>query len=220
MATTTTDEYDYLFKFVLVGDSGVGKTNLLSRFSRNTFNIESKSTIGVEFASKSVRSSDDKANLKIQTWDTAGQDRYKALSAAYYRNSSAVILVYDITRRETFEHVTRWLAEIRQHVEESVPVLLVGNKLDLQHLRAVSQADAKALATANSMSYMETSALNASNVDAAFRLLVNEVYERNCPKYLRQDSLLADAIHLPNIKPIILDPIVVKPGKFTTCCAI
>ncbi|KAK9025676.1 hypothetical protein V6N11_038534 [Hibiscus sabdariffa] len=90
------DDYDYLFKLVLIGDSGVGKSNLLSRFARNEFNLESKSTIGVEFATRSIRV-DDKV-VKAQIWDTAGQERYRAITSAYYRGAVGALLVYDVTR--------------------------------------------------------------------------------------------------------------------------
>ncbi|KAK8476415.1 hypothetical protein V6N11_068368 [Hibiscus sabdariffa] len=105
------DDYDYLFKVVLIGDSGVGKSNLLSRFTKNEFSLESKSTIGVEFATRSIRV-DDKV-VKAQIWDTAGQERYRAITSAYYRGAVGALLVYDVTRHVTFENVERWLKELR-----------------------------------------------------------------------------------------------------------
>ncbi|KAD3641984.1 hypothetical protein E3N88_31208 [Mikania micrantha] len=133
-AYKTDDDYDYLFKLVLIGDSGVGKSNLLSRFTRNEFSLESKSTIGVEFATRSIRI-DDKV-VKAQIWDTAGQERYRAITSAYYRGAVGALLVYDVTRHVTFENVERWLKELRDHTDANTVMMLVGNKSDLRHLRA------------------------------------------------------------------------------------
>ena len=129
------EEYDYLFKVVLIGDSGVGKSNLLSRFTRNEFNLESKSTIGVEFATKSINV--DGKVVKAQIWDTAGQERYRAITSAYYRGAVGALLVYDISKHITFENVERWLKELRDHAEPNIVVMLVGNKSDLRHRRTV-----------------------------------------------------------------------------------
>ncbi|CAN1229647.1 Ras-related protein RABA1f [Linum grandiflorum] len=123
MAYRADDDYDYLFKVVLIGDSGVGKSNLLSRFTRNEFSLESKSTIGVEFATRSIHV-DDKV-VKAQIWDTAGQER----------GAVGALLVYDVTRHVTFENVERWLKELRDHTDANIVIMLVGNKADLRHLR-------------------------------------------------------------------------------------
>jgi len=143
MAYRADDDYDYLFKVVLIGDSGVGKSNLLSRFTKNEFSLESKSTIGVEFATRSIHV-DDKI-VKAQIWDTAGQERYRAITSAYYRGAVGALLVYDVTRHVTFENIERWLKELRDHTESSIVIMLVGNKADLRHLRAISTEDAKKL---------------------------------------------------------------------------
>ncbi|CAN1283545.1 Ras-related protein RABA1d [Linum perenne] len=123
------DDYDYLFKVVLIGDSGVGKSNLLSRFTRNEFSLESKSTIGVEFATRSLTV--DSKVIKAQIWDTAGQER----------GAVGALLVYDVTRHATFENTERWLKELRDHTDPNIVVMLVGNKSDLRHLVAVSTED-------------------------------------------------------------------------------
>jgi len=102
------EEYDYLFKIVLIGDSGVGKSNLLSRFAKNEFNLESKTTIGVEFQSKNFNLPNGQV-AKTQIWDTAGQERYKAITNAYYRGALGALLIYDVTKTETFEHLEKWL---------------------------------------------------------------------------------------------------------------
>ncbi|KAK4757315.1 hypothetical protein SAY87_018616 [Trapa incisa] len=170
----TEDEYDYLFKLVLIGDSGVGKSNLLSRFTRNEFNLESKSTIGVEFATKSLNV--DGKVIKAQIWDTAGQERYRAITSAYYRGAVGALLVYDVTRRSTFENVGRWLKELKDHTDPNMVVMLIGNKSDLRHLVAVPQDDGKSFAEAESLYFMETSALEATNVEAAFAEVLTQIY--------------------------------------------
>ncbi|KAK4509821.1 uncharacterized protein ATC70_007125 [Mucor velutinosus] len=168
------DEYDYLFKVVLIGDSGVGKTNLLSRFTRNEFNLESKSTIGVEFATRSVQV--DSKTVKAQIWDTAGQERYRAITSAYYRGAVGALLVYDIAKYATYENVMRWLKELRDHADSNIVVMLVGNKSDLRHLRAVPTEEAKQFAADNGLSFIETSALDSSNVELAFQKILTEIY--------------------------------------------
>merc|ERR1711998_530075 len=151
------DEYDYLFKVVLIGDSGVGKSNLLSRFTRNEFNLESKSTIGVEFATRSIHT--DGKIIKAQIWDTAGQERYRAITSAYYRGAVGALLVYDISKHVTYENVERWLKELRDHADSHIVIMLVGNKNDLKHLRAVPAEQARSFADKHGLSFIETSAL-------------------------------------------------------------
>ncbi|XP_037491376.1 ras-related protein RABA1f isoform X2 [Jatropha curcas] len=158
------DDYDYLFKVVLIGDSGVGKSNLLSRFTRNEFSLESKSTIGVEFATRSIHV-DDKV-VKAQIWDTAGQER----------GAVGALLVYDVTRHVTFENVERWLKELRDHTDANIVIMLVGNKADLRHLRAVSTDDAKGFAERENTFFMETSALESLNVENAFTEVLTQIY--------------------------------------------
>ncbi|XP_043576973.1 ras-related protein Rab-11B-like [Chiloscyllium punctatum] len=171
---TREDEYDYLFKVVLIGDSGVGKSNLLSRFTRNEFNLESKSTIGVEFATRSIQV--DGKTIKAQIWDTAGQERYRAITSAYYRGAVGALLVYDIAKHLTYENVERWLKELRDHGDNNIVIMLVGNKSDLRHLRAVPTDEARAFAEKNCLSFIETSALDSTNVEEAFQNILTEIY--------------------------------------------
>jgi Ras-related protein Rab-11A len=130
---------------VLIGDSGVGKSNLLSRFTRNEFNLDSKSTIGVEFATRSIQV--DAKTIKAQIWDTAGQERYRAITSAYYRGAVGALLVYDISKHQTYDNVNRWLKELRDHADSNIVIMLVGNKSDLRHLRAVPTEEAKQFAS-------------------------------------------------------------------------
>ena len=173
----------------------MGKSNLLSRFTRNEFNLESKSTIGVEFATRSIQV--DGKTIKAQIWDTAGQERYRAITSAYYRGAVGALLVYDIAKHLTYENVERWLRELRDHADQNIVIMLVGssetcrvvdlfsaclqiamfriviwsqvgNKSDLRHLRAVPTEESKAFAEKNNLSFIETSALDSTNVETAF----------------------------------------------------
>lgn len=157
------DDYDYLFKIVLIGDSGTGKSSIHSRYVRNEFSIDSKSTIGVEFSTKTIITNDK--TLKIQIWDTAGQERYRAITNAYYRGSVGIIIVYDITNRTSFYDVEKWRKEVFSFVDYHVPVILLGNKLDQSHLRDVSYQEGKEYATQNNMMFGEVSALNNTNIN-------------------------------------------------------
>lgn len=178
MSMKDSDDYDYLFKIVLIGDSGVGKSNLLSRFTRNEFCLESKSTIGVEFATRSVQI--DGKTIKAQIWDTAGQERYRAITSAYYRGAVGALLVYDITSLDSFNATGKWLTELRDHADSNIVVLLAGNKNDLAHLRTVSAAQAQQFAHAEELSTVETSALDATNVEQAFIDLLTQTYSVMC----------------------------------------
>ncbi|TVU18569.1 hypothetical protein EJB05_34675 [Eragrostis curvula] len=205
-------EYSYLFKMVLIGDSGVGKSNILSRFTRNHFSLDSKSTIGVEFATKScsyclcsvcgilsvLECLMEGKTIKAQIWDTAGQERYRAITSAYYRGAVGALLVYDITKRQSFDNVHRWLRELRDHADSSIVIMMVGNKSDLTHLRAVSEDEGKALAEKEGLFFLETSAMEAVNVEEAFQTIITEVYGIVNRKALAAKEAAASAAPLPS----------------------
>ncbi|PSS32030.1 hypothetical protein PHLCEN_2v2207 [Hermanssonia centrifuga] len=240
--------FDFLFKVVLIGDSGVGKScvtltltglcvptdtqplatvrtttrhqsyivyvalthfllsiTVLSRFTRNEFNLESKSTIGVEFATRSLAI--DTKTVKAQIWDTAGQERYRAITSAYYRGAVGALLVYDISKHATYVNVTRWLKELRDHADSNIVIMLVGNKSDLKHLRAVPTDEAKSFAAENGLSFIETSALDASNVESAFQTILTDIYRIVSSKSLEQSA--------DPIKPSTGDSILVTPSVDT-----
>ncbi|KAL9250527.1 Ras-related protein [Drosera capensis] len=182
MARKVEEDYDYLFKVVLIGDSGVGKSNLLSRFTRNEFCLESKSTIGVEFATRTLQV--EGRTIKAQIWDTAGQERYRAITSAYYRGALGALLVYDVTKPTTFDNVSRWLKELRDHADANIVIMLIGNKTDLKHLRAVATEDAQSYAEKEGLSFIETSALEATNVEEAFQNILSEIYRTISKKSL------------------------------------
>lgn len=165
---------DYVFKIVLIGDSAVGKSQLLARFARNEFSLDSKATIGVEFQTRTLVI--DHKTVKAQIWDTAGQERYRAVTSAYYRGAVGAMLVYDITKRQTFDHVARWLEELRGHADNNIVIMLIGNKCDLGNLRAVPTEDAKEFAQREGLFFLETSALEAVNVESAFLTVLTEIY--------------------------------------------
>ncbi|KAG2129878.1 GTPase [Suillus bovinus] len=206
-------DYDFLFKVVLIGDSGVGKSNILSRFTRNEFNLESKSTIGVEFATRSITV--DGKTVKAQIWDTAGQERYRAITSAYYRGAVGALLVYDIAKHATYVDVTRWLKELRDHADSNIVIMLVGNKSDLKHLRAVPTEEAKSFAAENELSFIETSALDASNVESAFQTILSDIHRIVSSKSLEQS---ADPIKGPTSDtiPVAIDSS--TPATGSKCC--
>ncbi|KAI3718612.1 hypothetical protein L6452_19491 [Arctium lappa] len=178
---------DYLFKIVLIGDSAVGKSNLLARFARDEFYPNSKSTIGVEFQTQKIEIKGKE--VKAQIWDTAGQERFRAVTSAYYRGAVGALLVYDISRRQTFDSIGRWLNELHTHSDMNVVSILVGNKSDLKDGREVSTDEGKSLAESEGLFFMETSALDSSNVTAAFETVVKEIYNILSRKVMQSQEL-------------------------------
>uniref|UniRef100_A0A0D3BHM9 Uncharacterized protein n=1 Tax=Brassica oleracea var. oleracea TaxID=109376 RepID=A0A0D3BHM9_BRAOL len=195
MANRVDQEYDYLFKIVLIGDSGVGKSNILSRFTRNEFCLESKSTIGVEFATRTTQV--EGKTIKAQIWDTAGQERYRAITSAYYRGAVGALLVYDITKRQTFDNALRWLRELRDHADSNIVIMMAGNKSDLNHLRSVAEEDGHNLAEKEGLSFLETSALEATNVEKAFQTILGEIYHIISKKALAAQEAAAANSAIP-----------------------
>jgi Ras-related protein Rab-11A len=166
--TKSDDEnFDYLYKVVVTGDSGVGKTNIITRFTTNEFHMENKATIGVEFGHAEVVLSDN-TKIKVQIWDTAGQERFRAITRGYYRGAVAALVVYDITKAATFRNVEKWLQELQTHADPDIVIMLVGNKSDLKAQREVATEDAKRFAEKNKLLYIETSALDGENIKEAF----------------------------------------------------
>ncbi|KII62436.1 Ras-related protein Rab-11A [Thelohanellus kitauei] len=212
--TNPNEDYDYLYKIVLIGDSGVGKSNLLSRFTRNEFNLESKSTIGVEFATRSIDA--DGQTIKAQIWDTAGQERYRAITTAYYRGAVGALVVYDITKSLTFEHVANWVKELRDHADKKTVLMLIGNKSDLRHLRAVSTDEARVYAEKNNLYFLETSALDSTNVEDAFRTIILEIHRvaKERPE-LQQKS---QEVKIGQSSPVYGSTTTTPTDKKSSCC--
>lgn len=188
------EEYDYLYKLVMVGDSGVGKSNILLRQTKDEFNLESRTTIGVEFATFIVSNKEiGNKKLKFQLWDTAGQERYRAITAAYYRGAVGVILVYDITKKTSFENIPKWLEEINKHTSDPI-IYLVGNKQDLKHSRAIPVEEARKYADDHNMKFIETSALDGRGVREIFTDLASQLYKIS----LSKNDNKSDIINKPN----------------------
>jgi Ras-related protein Rab-11A len=166
---------DDLFKVVIIGDSGVGKTNLMTRYTANEFSTETASTIGVEFMTNEVKVNG--RNVKVQIWDTAGQERFRAISRSIYHGAKGAIVVYDITSQQSFDNVSMWLQELKVHVHASTHIFLVGNKCDMEHVRQVRRETADAFARQHGMSFMETSAKDDVNVGRVFEMLVKSMHE-------------------------------------------
>jgi len=170
------EEHDFLYKVVVIGDSGVGKSNLIDRYTKDTFREETKTTIGVEFGHKTIKV-DDKI-IKAQIWDTAGQERFKALTRGYYRGALGALLVYSILSKQSFENCETWLEELVTHADPGILVMLVGNKTDMEQQREVSTDEAKDFAHQNKLSFIETSAKDSTNVSEAFERLIQEIYKQ------------------------------------------
>jgi len=169
-------DYDYLFKLLLIGDSGVGKSCLLLRFADNTYTDSYISTIGVDFK---IRTLDiDGKTVKLQIWDTAGQERFRTITSSYYRGAHGIIVVYDVTDKVSFNNVKQWLGEIDRYACQSVNKLLVGNKADLVEKKVVDFNEAKEFADSLGISFLETSAKSAQNVDEAFLTMTRQIKER------------------------------------------
>ena len=190
-------EYDYLFKLLLIGDSGVGKSCLLLRFAEDTY-IESShiSTIGVDFKIHTIEL--EGKTIKLQIWDTAVQGRFRTITSSYYRLAHGIIVAYDVTDQESFNSVTEWLREIRRYAHENVNKLLVGNKSDLETKRAVQFETAKEFAESLGIEFLETSAKNATNVEKAFHTMASHIKTR----MKAAASVIKDA---PQPKPEVKD---------------
>lgn len=169
-------EYDYLFKLLIIGDSGVGKSCLLLRFSDNSYTDSFISTIGVDFKIRTLNL-DDRV-VKLQIWDTAGQDRFRTITSSYYRGAHGIIIVYDATDLESFNNVKSWLGEIEKFASENVNKLLVGNKCDLTSKKVVDTKMAQELADSLGIPFLETSARDSINVDEAFTRMARDIKER------------------------------------------
>lgn len=196
---------DYLFKLLLIGDSGVGKSCLLLRFADDTYTESYISTIGVDFKIRTIEL--DGKTIKLQIWDTAGQERFRTITSSYYRGAHGIIVVYDVTDQESYANVKQWLQEIDRYASENVNKLLVGNKSDLTTKKVVDNTTAKEFADSLGIPFLETSAKNATNVEQAFMTMAAEIKKRMGPG-------AASGGERPNLK---IDSSPVKPAGGGCC---
>ena len=172
------ESYAFLFKMVLIGDSSVGKTNILSKYLKGTFDESSKATVGVEFGTKNIKINDKK--IKIQIWDTAGQERYRSITSAYYRGAKGAFIVYDITRQDTFDNIDKWVKDLKTNGDKNTVIMLIGNKSDLEDKRVIQKEQGIKKSEEFKIAFFETSALNGENITKAFDELIEQIYQNNC----------------------------------------
>jgi len=165
--------FDYLFRFIIVGDTNVGKTCLLSQFTERVFKTEHEATIGVEFGSRILKVKEKR--VKIQIWDTAGQETFKSVTRSYYKGAIAGFVVYDVTDQYSFQNAARWLEEIQAHSNEEMIIALVGNKADQEEKRKISREQGEAFAKENNLLFFETSARKGTQVDDAFYQVSSDI---------------------------------------------
>ena len=171
------ENYEMMFKVVLVGDSSVGKTNIMSKYLKNEFHEDSKATVGVEFGSKQFTI--EGHSIKDQIWDTAGQERYKAITSAYYKGAKGAFIVYDITRKNSFDSIDKWVNDLTASADKKLTILVIGNKCDLEDQRQVTKEQGEAKASSLQVAFLETSALSGENLNKAFEMMMNEIYKKS-----------------------------------------
>jgi len=208
------EEYDYLFKSIVVGDGGVGKTALTLRFSKGFFTEDYKMTIGVDFHVKtiSIDTHEGPIKCKLQLWDTGGQERFSSIRPMYYRGSLGTILVFDLTNSASFEHLPQWIEEVRANIKSDIPVLLIGNKSDLTDQRAVSIEEISNFTRAFNLYYMETSAKTGDGVGDCFYILACLMIGQGVPDQLIDNTTVfapgqiiigSEPIEKPEVQPTI-----------------
>ena len=181
------DNYEMMFKVVLVGDSFVGKTNIMSKYLKDEFHEDSKATVGVEFGSKQFTI--EGHSIKAQIWDTAGQERYKAITSAYYKGAKGAFVVYDITRKSSFESIDKWVNDLTAAADKKITIVVIGNKSDLEDQRQIPKEKGEEKAAKLEVAFLETSAFSGENLDKAFELMMNEIYKKCHEEMLAENDL-------------------------------
>eukprot|EP01125_Pyxidicula_operculata_P019265 TRINITY_DN6973_c0_g1_i1.p1 TRINITY_DN6973_c0_g1~~TRINITY_DN6973_c0_g1_i1.p1 ORF type:complete len:262 (-),score=55.65 TRINITY_DN6973_c0_g1_i1:649-1434(-) len=207
-----TSKYNLTFKIIVVGDSAVGKTNILSRWVDDKFR-STEPTLSVELACKVFQVEDNV--VKVQLWDTAGQEQFRSVASSYYRRSHGAIVVYDITRADTFESLDRWIDDVKSaQGNEEVQILLVGNKSDLEESRQISTEDGVSFARKHNINFLETSALNGKNVHKAFQIVLQDIYILQSKNFNSQREIPS-----ATSKPVVdLSNSSDKTNESTSCC--
>ncbi|XP_066516736.1 uncharacterized protein [Hoplias malabaricus] len=207
---TLQKNYDYTFKIILLGDSYIGKSNLLTRFIRNEFYNDMKATVNLDIATCSIEM--DGRTIRAEIWDTAGTERFTAISIPYYRGAVGALVVYDITKYSTYKNVKHWLNNLREHADSNIVIMLVGNRSDLREQREVPIDEARAFAQRNTLSFIETSALYSINVVEAFTNLLIEIYRAESR---RQN---ADRSKHNNVVNLCVPTSTNRRRRFKKCC--
>ena len=170
------EDYEMMVKIILIGDSAVGKTNIMSKYLKGQFMENSKATVGVEFGSKIFKISNH--NIKAQIWDTAGQEKYKAITGAYYKGSKGAFVVYDITRKDTFDSADKWINDLKVSADPKINIMLIGNKNDLEDKREVLKEQGEEKAKSFGCAFLETSALSGDNIERGFEMMVSDIFKK------------------------------------------
>ena len=204
--------YDYLIKLLLIGDSGVGKSCLLLRFSDDSFTQSFITTIGIDFKIRTIELEGKK--IKLQIWDTAGQERFRTITTAYYRGAMGILLVYDVTEEKTFSNIRNWIRNIEQHATESVNKMLIGNKCDMEDEKVIDAARGKALADEYDIKFLETSAKTNHNVELAFFTLARDIKART----IDPGPAPTNTKTSPTSDPIVPITEPSTPGETKKCC--
>ena len=209
---------DLKLKLILLGDSGVGKTNLISRYISNNFDENTRATIGVEFFCKNFRIN-KKRTIKVEIWDTAGQERYKAITSVYYKGAKGAFIVYDITSRKTFENIDKWIGEIKERTTDDVKLIIIGNKTDLNNEREIKSEEALIKYQDMDIPLIETSALEDTNVNEAFINLIKIVYKDIARKEIEEKKSISDNKISQGIDLKSIDEEEINENKESfTCC--
>lgn len=168
--------FNYLLKFIIIGDPSVGKSNIVLKYANNKFTDDYQATIGVEFGAKNIEI--NKKTIRIQIWDTAGQENFRSIIRAYYKNCCCAIVTYDITSRKSFESIQNWMEEVKCEAPSTVQIILVGNKCDLEDQRAVTRDEGQELAQKEGIIFMETSAKTGDGIEEIFRKAAEDICDK------------------------------------------
>ena len=207
------DSYDLLYKIIIVGDTCVGKSNILSRYIKNIFREDSKSTVGVELGNKLLKVKG--TNTKLQIWDTAGQERYRSITSSYYKGSHGCFIVYDITNEQSFENVEKWFEQVQKEGSKDVSIILVGNKCDLENERKIPTEKGEEKAKQLNIPFFETSALSNIKIEDIFTVIAENIFDRTGGVKSGDDDDDIEIIN-ENEKPVNLTP--QQPQEKKSCC--
>ena len=186
MTSSIPSNFNYLFKYIIIGDSNVGKSNILTRYTQNKFNEQYQATIGVEFGAKNLTINNQ--IIRIQIWDTAGQENFRSITRAYYKNSVCAMVVYDITNRESFENIQSWIEDIRTQSPKTVLIILIGNKIDLDDRRIITYDEGNEFAIKNGLIFGETSAKTGEGIEEIFKKSAQEIDKKMNENYYDLNS--------------------------------